>query len=824
MGLKLSDKDFIKQTELYRSNPVVWAEEVLGVKLWEMQKQLLMAIVDNDVVVKSGNGLGKDFLSGVLVLWFLRNFEDSIVITSAPCFDEQTELLTKDGWKGIKEIVEQKRDKVAVLLNGQLTYETPKDWIKSRFKGDLMVYDGRDIEFEVTPNHRCFVRGYSGDFKLKEASEIYNKTGARFNKEVRWIGKEDGHSVLDYEFWGFWFADGSCRYSSKKRRAEISICQSKYVEYADKLTRKFASRYGKKVFRYGNQFVIFGKEIAKFFKREFNQKQIPSWIRSATKDKLAAFVRGFMMGDGSFENGRFVRTRIYDKKFADDFYEICIKAGFYVNLNTRELLDMEAWFERGKRFIKTKAKREYDITFLKSNKKYPMAKKKHWSKKYLDGFVYCVTTNAGIVMTRKNGKYSWSGNSERQVKRVIWGEIAKLYNNAKVPLGGKLMSTELRIDTNWYAIGFTTKETNQMIGKAQGFHAPHQLAIITEAQAVDETIYEQLDGVLTSHHSRKYIAGNPLMNQGYFWKLFNDPKVGANFKKFTFSCYDAPNVIEGREVFPGMVSAEWVRDREKRWGKDSPMFEARVLGKFPTTSVRSLVSMDELQHSLVVDDEDCLKGVRTVSVDPARYGDDASAFATVEGARLIDLDSENGKATTETEEMIISKIRENDAELVVIDEGAFGAGIFDHVEKELAHAKTKKNRPIKAYAFNFGGRSSDEKFANLGTEAWWKVCELIKNGKAKLLDDLELFSQLSSRRYKFNSLGQIALETKEEIKRRGLPSPDKADAVIMAIFMAIDEEKEEQEIFDYEDEPKDFDIELDLSTGYPLRKNDPIFL
>ena len=189
----------------------------------------------------------------------------------------------------------------------------------------------------------------------------------------------------------------------------------------------------------------------------------------------------------------------------------------------------------------------------------------------------------------KDSKVITTAPSARQVEKVIWGEVGRLYHQSRKPLGGKLMSQELRMSPSWYAIGFTTRETNSTVGKAQGFHAPHQLVVITEAQAVDEGIYEQLDGVLTSNHSRKYIAGNPLMSQGHFWRIFNDSKVGNEYKKFTFSCFDAPNVKERRDIFPGMVSYDWVEACRTKWGTESPLWEGRVLGEFPRVSVQTLL-------------------------------------------------------------------------------------------------------------------------------------------------------------------------------------------------------------------------------------------
>lgn len=418
----------------------------------------------------------------------------------------------------------------------------------------------------------------------------------------------------------------------------------------------------------------------------------------------------------------------------------------------------------------------------------------------------------------ENSKIITTAPSARQVEKVIWGEVSRLYYNALVPLEGKLMSQELRMSPSWYALGFTTKETNSVVGKAQGFHAPHQLVVITEAQAVDESIYEQLDGVLTSDHCRKYIAGNPLMAQGHFWRIFNDSKVGNEYEKFTFSCYDAPNVKERKNIFPGMVSYEWVEACRKKWGEDSALWEGRVLGQFPRVSVQTLLSMDECIRSTRV--EKPSPGLKVLAIDPARFGDDSTGMSICVGGRQVYLNKESGKATTETEGEILGLVAEHNPQVLVIDEGCMGGGILDHVTKEL-----ESNENINIVTFNFGGRPTDSKFANIGTEAYFTVCENIRKGLIRLEEDQDLFNQLCSRKYGFSTKGQLIIESKKDMKKRGFPSPDVADATVMALFHSIGEEEAKTE---EEEEEEDIEIAFlnaDVMTKYPSRSNvEPMFL
>ena len=109
--------------------------------------------------------------------------------------------------------------------------------------------------------------------------------------------------------------------------------------------------------------------------------------------------------------------------------------------------------------------------------------------------------------------------------------------------------------------------------------------------------------------------------------------------------------------------------------------------------------------------------------------------------------------------------------VVVIDSEGLGAGVVDRL-------KEQRHPPI---AFRAGEKSNSNLYVNKKTEAYFKLQDLINRGFIKLLDDAEMTDQLMTIRFGYKSNGQRYIISKEEMKKDGLKSPDRADSLMMAI-------------------------------------------
>ena len=200
--------------------------------------------------------------------------------------------------------------------------------------------------------------------------------------------------------------------------------------------------------------------------------------------------------------------------------------------------------------------------------------------------------------------------TDRQVSGILWKEIRAAHQRAKVPLRGECLTQELRLDTDWWAIGFTAPEYTA--DKFQGFHAEYILVIADEASGISEDIFEAIDGVLTSDQSRLLMIGNPTNPAGRFHKEF----AGTDAARITIDAFNTPNFtrygiteqdilsgtwqekITGPLPAPYLVTPGWVSDRAKRWGIESPLYKARVLAEFPVSSADTLISLHLIEAAV----------------------------------------------------------------------------------------------------------------------------------------------------------------------------------------------------------------------------------
>lgn len=381
----------------------------------------------------------------------------------------------------------------------------------------------------------------------------------------------------------------------------------------------------------------------------------------------------------------------------------------------------------------------------------------------------------------------------RQVEKLVWKEVRASFRKAIVPLGGKLSPKrpEIQIQQDeWYAAGLSTTDPDRF----QGFHETNILVVVDEAAGIPEAIFEGIEGILTSENAHLLLLGNPTSIGGTFYNSFKE----EGWNKIIVSAYDTPNFtgfgiteqdmadetwqnkITGPLPNPKMITPEWVFDKYRRWKPGSVMYEARVLGNFPSSSIDTLIPLTWIEQALERWEDMDEVGIVEIGVDVARFGGDSTVIAPKIGDKVLELQDYSKLDTMETTGHAIIAYKHYRSTNIKVDVIGIGAGVVDRlgelkypvISVNVADAPTEEGK---------------EKFENKRAELYWHLRERLDPDKRinskpiGLPPDEELMMDLASLKFKITSRGKIAIEPKEEMKKRIGRSPDRGDAVMIAV-------------------------------------------
>lgn len=382
-----------------------------------------------------------------------------------------------------------------------------------------------------------------------------------------------------------------------------------------------------------------------------------------------------------------------------------------------------------------------------------------WAARIVLWFLFCFPKSKVITTAP-----TWP-----QVELLLWSEIKAAYNSAAFNLGGTVLQTQIKIEEDWFAVGFSTrgKAAEKEFGtpKFQGYHSPDLMVLLDEAPGVEHEIWVSAETLITGKNNRLVAIGNPTSPSGDFYNACLSPL----WAKLEISSFDHPNVVTGQILVPGAVTRAWIEERRRDWGEDSPLWQAKVLGQFPTESVDTLVPLAWAEACVGLDLG--IAGDKKLGADIARFGGDMTVLARLYGPTLQPLEAVNKKDTSWTIGRIQVLNRDEQFDYIAVDDTGVGGGVTDGLN----------DMEIDVEPMNFGGEAIEkDKFENLKAEIYWNLREAIKNKAISLPDDKELINQLCSIKYAYTRRGKIKIESKDDQRRRGLKSPDKADAVAIA--------------------------------------------
>lgn len=397
--------------------------------------------------------------------------------------------------------------------------------------------------------------------------------------------------------------------------------------------------------------------------------------------------------------------------------------------------------------------------------------------------------------------------TDRQVKVILWKEIRRTHAIAKLNGHTNLKDWQILVNGKEETVAFGMKPSDYDPAAFQGVHAKRVLVVVDEAGGVQgasiehpHSLWDGADSLLSNDDCRELAIGNPDDPTSYFAKIC---QPGSGWNVIWISAFDTPNFtgeLIPAELKSQLVGRTWVEEKRKswaptwRWTEDgkrcvppegqkiedaNPLWVSKVLGRFPKNAqAMGLIPIPwiEAAQERSLDPE----GPNELGVDVGGGGD-ASCTAHRRGPVVRILSTDHNPDTMQTCGKVVDEYNTTGAESVKVDKIGIGAGITDR-GKELG---------LPFIGVNVGAASSEpERFVNLRAELWWNVRERFEQGNIDIdPNDQDLAAELASLRFKRTSKGQVVIESKDEAKRRGVASPNKADAVMLSFAQPVIEPK-----------------------------------
>lgn len=289
------------------------------------------------------------------------------------------------------------------------------------------------------------------------------------------------------------------------------------------------------------------------------------------------------------------------------------------------------------------------------------------------------------------------------------------------------------------------------------------------------------------------LLGNPPTDSIGSW--FERACNSDLYNVIPIDAYSTPNFtgeVTGDWV-KNLVDEEWVRDVIQEFGEESPFVQARVHARFPRSTTNVTLPIDWLESAVV--QEPVREGAIRIGVDVAADGGDEFVIAQADGlcAHIVHASSnnDNAVAVAGTVLNIIHKAQEeharrgiNERIRVKIDSIGVGWGVASLLKEwGVENRHTAEVIPV-----NVAERAYDnEKFTNQRAEMWWNLRTLIQpdeegRQEVMLAVDRKTVAQLTAPTYRANSSGRLQIESKADMKRRGVSSPDRAEALLLSLF------------------------------------------
>jgi phage terminase large subunit len=450
---------------------------------------------------------------------------------------------------------------------------------------------------------------------------------------------------------------------------------------------------------------------------------------------------------------------------------------------------------------------------------------KSWLAAALALWFYCTFSDARVICTAPTAP---------SVQGILWRAIRQLFSrsgrcrrcakiNAPIPCehgtpvdgrmaekaGTGLVSPDFR-----EIRGYTVRDVEAITGTA----GAHLFFIMDEASGVADQIFEGLEGNRAGWTEergvmvRMLLIGNPTRTVGEFYDSHNHPRKKLVYHRIVVSSRESPNVVEQRNIIPGLATHHWVNQMVAKYGEDSIFVKVRVNGEFPVGEDGKAFPI-----AMITDAEDRWEetepeGFLQIGLDPAGEAGtgDETAMSARRGDKHVALRTFRGLSEEEHGIQLLGLIEElrvhpKEKAVVVMDsEGKLGWDLFRYLRGLAA----LKNATFELYRVRASDKAIREPvtFDRVRDELAHVLWQWLKSGGTLLRDEL-LETEMHALEWEKNAAGRMKITPKKQIRKDLGRSPDRYDAMALSVWPVLnfsEDELVEDEDFDDED-----DLEID---------------
>jgi hypothetical protein len=399
----------------------------------------------------------------------------------------------------------------------------------------------------------------------------------------------------------------------------------------------------------------------------------------------------------------------------------------------------------------------------------------------------------GIVLT--------TAPTLRQVQTQLWSELHRAAARSKFGLP-EINATKLKFrGEDNFALGLSTNRAENF----QGYHGKHLLIIADEAPGLESGIWDAIAGAMAGGKVHLVMAGNPIMPAGAFFDAFGRERDLWNC--ISVDAFDSPNLAGisleqllqmdpgaggplDQNPVPYLVTRRWVYDQHKVWWhgdeRSSPNWMSRVRGQFPDQAQNALIKLAWLERALerslknpVEDDAPSL--IAGVDVGGGEAETVVYLCASKPGQhKIIKMGAWRGQDTRGEVVRFLAPYRSR-LSTVRVDDIGIGHNFGLHLRDERFLVElVNVSMPCESRP---GSYENDpvKRFANQKAQFYQTLADAFEHDQIDGLTDDETIGQLADIMYEIDSHGRMKIEPKEKARQRGVRSPDRAEALMLAL-------------------------------------------